>query len=432
MDAASRTGVEDIREIIEAVRYRPVSARYKVHIIDEVHMLSKHAFNALLKTLEEPPPHVKFIFATTEVQRVPDTIISRCMRFDLKRFGFEQLKSLLLRVATSEGVSVEVDALTYLAQGAGGSARDGLSLLERAIALSHPSITTESVRSMMGLTDRGLVVTLLKNLIEGDAQAALILFKTCVDQGANPTTLLSDLGDAVHELTVLKFSPDLRQQVMFTAENYLQLQELSKSLSIPVVTRLWQVLQKGLSEVKQIPSTQQACEMVLIRLAYLSDVPATEDIIKALRPLTTAPLQPQLNDNRVTPPTPKKDPIPLTFEALIELFSLHKETALKFVLINDVHLSSYDPAVPSLEVQLSPQADTALPAKLKKLLEAWTDHTWQVKVVHSGGAPTVRESRRQQEAALWERAENHPVVKEVLATFPGTQIKEVKPLKNVS
>jgi DNA polymerase-3 subunit gamma/tau len=343
MDAASRTGVEDIREIIEAARYKPVSARYKIHIIDEVHMLSKHAFNALLKTLEEPPSHIKFIFATTEIQRVPDTIISRCMRFDLKRFSFEQLTALLLRVATAEGVTIEPDALAYLAQGAAGSARDGLSLLERAIALSHPAITTEGVRSMMGLADRSQVVTLLKTLIEGDAKAALILFKTCVEQGVNPTSLLSDLSDAVHELTVAKFSPDLRQNAIFTAENYQQLQHLSKDLSIPIVTRLWQVLQKGLNEVKQSPSTQQACEMVLIRLAYLSEVPATEDIIKALRTLpSVSHTHTQSNDNQTLKPAPN------------------------------------------------------------------------------------------QEAVLWEQAKNHPVVKEVLATFPGAKIKDVKPLKNVS
>jgi DNA polymerase-3 subunit gamma/tau len=432
MDAASRTGVEDIREIIDASRYKPVAARYKVHIIDEVHMLSKHAFNALLKTLEEPPAHIKFIFATTEIHRVPDTIISRCMRFDLKRFSFEQLKALLSRVATAESVTIEPDALTYLAQGAAGSARDGLSLLERAIALSHPAITTESVRSMMGLADRNQVVTLLQNLIEGDAKAALILFKTCVNHGANPTALLSDLSDAVHELTVSKFSPDLRQQPMFTTENYQQLQDLANGLSIPIVTRLWQVLQKGLNEVKQSSTTQQACEMVLIRLAYLSDVPATEDVIKSLRNSPPeARTQPQSNAN-VTIITPNKDPIPATFEALIELCAHHKETALKFALINDVYLSTYDPAVPSLEIQLGEKADADLAAKLKKSLESWTGKSWQIKVVQSGGAPTIREAQRQQEAALWEQAENHPTVKEVLATFPGAKIKDVKPLKNVS
>lgn len=433
MDAASRTGVEDIREIIDAVRYKPVSARYKVHIIDEVHMLSKHAFNALLKTLEEPPPHIKFIFATTEIQRVPDTIISRCMRFDLKRFGFEQLTALLLKVATAEGVTIEPEALTYLAQGAAGSARDGLSLLERAIALSHPTITTESTRSMMGLADRSQVVTLLKTLIEGDAKTALILFKTCVDQGANPTSLLSDLSDAVHELTVTKFSPNLRQNAIFTAENYQQLQALSEGLSIPIATRLWQVLQKGLNEVKQSPSTQHACEMVLIRLAYLSDVPATEDVIKALRSLAPAPqTHSQINDNQTPTPAPNKDPIPPTFEALIELFALHKETALKFALVNDVHLSTYDQAAPSLAIQLGAQADTDLPAKLKKSLEMWTGNSWQIKIIDNGGKPTIKESQHQQETALWKQAENHPIVKEVLATFAGAKIKDVKPLKNVS
>lgn len=431
MDAASRTGVEDIREIIEASRYKPVSARYKVHIIDEVHMLSKHAFNALLKTLEEPPPHIKFIFATTEIQRVPDTIISRCMRFDLKPFRFEQLSALLLRVATAEGATIEPEALTYLTQGAAGSARDGLSLLERAIALSHPAISTQSVRSMMGLADRSQVVTLLKTLIEGDAKAALILFKTCVDQGANPTAILSDLSDAVHELTVAKVSPDLRQNSIFTAENYQQLQALSETLSIPIVTRLWQVLQKGLHEVKQSPSTQQACEMVLIRFAYLSDLPATAEIIRELRALPPAPPDHvQSNDNQNLPPA--SSPIPSTFEALIELFALHKETAVKFALVNDVHLSAYDPAAPSLAIQLSAQADSDLPAKLKKLLETWTGKSWHITVVQEGGMPTLKEAERQQEDALWEQAENHPVVKEVLATFPGAKIKDVKPLKNVS
>jgi DNA polymerase-3 subunit gamma/tau len=429
MDAASRTGVEDIREIIDAARYKPVSARYKVHIIDEVHMLSKHAFNALLKTLEEPPAHIKFIFATTEIHRVPDTIISRCMRFDLKRFSFDQLKALLSRVATAENVTIEPDALTYLAQGAAGSARDGLSLLERAIALSHPAITTDSVRSMMGLADRSQVITLLQNLIEGDAKAALILFKTCVNQGANPTALLSDLSDAVHELTVTQVSPELRQQPMFTTENYQQLQTLATGLPIPIVTRLWQVLQKGLNEVRQSSSTQQACEMVLIRLAYLSDVPATEDVIKSLRNSTPAPrAQVQSNDNL----TIVTDPTPATFDALIELCTRHKETALKFALVNDVHLVTYDPSGPLLEIQLGEKANADLPAKLKKSLETWTEKPWQIKLVQDGGAPSLRQTQQQQEAALWTQAENHPAVKEVLATFPGAKIKDVKPLKTAS
>jgi DNA polymerase-3 subunit gamma/tau len=419
MDAASRTGVDDIREITETVRYKPVAARYKVYIIDEVHMLSKHAFNALLKTLEEPPPHIKFIFATTEVERLPDTIRSRCVRFDLKQFRIDDLKELLQQIATTEGIPIEEEALFYLAQGAGGSARDGLSLLERAIGLTPDKITTEGVRSMLGLADRTQIITLLKFLIEGNPQAALSLSKSVISQGANPITLLSDLSDAIHELVLTKHAPDLRQNSIFTSENYQQLEDLAQTLSIPLMTRLWQVLQKGLSEVKQTSSAHHACDMILIRLAYLSDMPATEEIIQALR-----------TNNSVQ--TPQKNPSPPTFEALLDLCALHKETALKFALINDVHIQTYDPTAAKIILQLSSQAPPDLSAQLKKKLEAWTGKAWQVTVVTDAGTPTLKQAEKQEKAALLVEAENHPLVKEVLATFPNAKIKEVKTLKYAS
>lgn len=282
MDAASRTSVDDIRKVIEAAYYKPSSARYKIQIIDEIHMLTKQAFNALLKTLEEPPEYTKFIFATTELNRVPDTIISRCVRFDLKRFDRSTLKDLLQKTCDQENIKIEAEALSLLAQAANGSARDSQSLLERAISLSPDIITDGAVRSMLGLTGQDDVLNLLQAILAGEAATALTLFDTAYKNGADPDQILRALCDLAHEISCLKISPSFAERSLLAKEQLDQLQNLATTLSVPVLTRLWQVLTKGREELKGAPSSAQAAEMILIRTCYLSDLPTTQAVIAEL------------------------------------------------------------------------------------------------------------------------------------------------------
>src|SRR6516162_3214578 len=282
MDAASRTGVDDIRDLTEGVRYRPVSGRYKVYIIDEVHMLSKNAFNALLKTLEEPPPDVKFVFATTEINKVPVTVLSRCQRFSLRRVPVEQLIPHYRRIAEAEGVEVEPAALALIARAADGSVRDGLSLLDQAIALSGGRIQEATVRDMLGVADRGLVFDLLESVLRGDAPSALAQMDRLYQGGADPLIVLQDLLDLSHFLTRLKLAPEAGAGDPIAEGDRERARPLAERLAMPLLARAWQMLLKGLEEVQVAPSPIQAAEMVLVRLAYVADLPAPAELVRAV------------------------------------------------------------------------------------------------------------------------------------------------------
>lgn len=305
MDAASRTGVDDIREVIESVRYKAVSGRYKIYIIDEVHMLSKSAFNALLKTLEEPPPHAKFIFATTEIRRVPDTILSRCMRFDLKRLNPEPLKNYFKIIAEKEKATIDEEALNLLVKAADGSVRDGLSLLDQAITLSKGIIKAETFHEMLGLVDKDDIFQLFQKLISGEAALCLQFFDQLYAKGADPHTVLQDLLSLVHWLSVLKINPSCASDSGYSPEEQKQAKEISEKLSIPILTRLWQVLLKGAEEVRSAPSAFQAAQMVLIRLAYLKNLPSTAEILDTFSENTVVALQ----DNKIHSVTTKEPPV---------------------------------------------------------------------------------------------------------------------------
>ncbi len=294
MDAASRTGIGDIREIIEQVRYKPVSARYKVYIIDEVHMLSKAAFNGLLKTLEEPPEHVKFIFATTEIQKIPVTVLSRCQRFDLKRIDAEQLKDLFKKIAAQENVSVTDDALAIIAQAAEGSARDGLSILDQAIAMGDGNVVADDVRRMLGIADRMRLFTLFENLLNAELPEALAEFKNQYDEGADPARILSELAEITHWVTRLKIIPNLQDNI-WSEEAHKKGNELANKLSMRSLAKTWQMLLKGMEEVKNAPKVFAAAEMALIRLSYGSQLPNPDDVIKKLMAQNQA--------NKSQPPT---------------------------------------------------------------------------------------------------------------------------------
>ncbi|EJF84259.1 DNA polymerase III, subunit gamma and tau [Bartonella elizabethae Re6043vi] len=310
MDAASHTGIDDIREIIEQIRYRPVSARYKVYIIDEVHMLSTQAFNGLLKTLEEPPSHVKFIFATTEIRKVPITILSRCQRFDLRRIESKALSAHLRKIAKYEKVEVEDQAFSMIVRAAEGSARDALSIFDQAIAHSNGNVTATAVRTMLGLADQARIIDLFEFIMKGDVVHALHELRSQYDAGADPLTILTELADFNHLVTRLRFTPEIVEDFSLTEEQRLRSLDFSKKLSVPVLSRNWQMLLKGIQEVNQTARPLQATEMLLIRLAHTADLPTLDEALKKLTqektPLTlvsNSSHQESINANNTTKET---------------------------------------------------------------------------------------------------------------------------------
>jgi DNA polymerase-3 subunit gamma/tau len=469
MDAASRTGVDDIRELTEGVHYRPVSGRYKVYIIDEVHMLSKNAFNALLKTLEEPPPDVKFVFATTEINKVPVTVLSRCQRFSLRRVPVEQLIPHYRRIAEAEGVEVEPEALALIARAADGSVRDGLSLLDQAIALSGGRVGDAAVRDMLGIADRGFVFDLLESVLRGDAPAALEQMGRLYQGGADPLMILQDLLDLSHFVTRLKLAPEAGTGDPITEGDRARARPLAEKLTIPVLARVWQMLLKGLEEVQVAPSPIQAAEMVLVRLAYVTDLPAPAELVRSVvaapapagspagsrgngaamasnasaaspavavvQPTETAPSRPNAgNALRAIAELPAElpgpgiqpahDPMPRSYAEVIALFDKRREALLRSHLWSDVHLVHFEPG--RIEVRPASRAPRDLTNRLGQLLSEWTGSRWLIAVSEAEGEPTLREQEEGRQRYLRNEVTSHPLVQAVLETFPGATIAAVR------
>lgn len=446
MDAASRTSVEDIRTLLDGIQYKPVTARYKIHIIDEVHMLSKHAFNALLKTLEEPPPHVKFIFATTEAHRIPDTIISRCMRFDLKPFTLADLDDLITHVCQQEEVTIETEAAHFLAKAAQGSARDVLSLLERAMALapqgSHRAITGEHVRQMLGLASHQDIVGLLDPLFTGNIPTLLHTFQSMIAQGANPIQVLADLTHAIYLCTLLKVGMTLTEDPLFMPEDYPALTQTAERASLPLLHRLWQTAQKGLQDVHLVPLTHEACVMVLIRMAYLSDLPLIKDLlahqphpsprpVPQARPITNATPLPQAA-NHAGPVVEATKPDVVTFQDLLTLCETAREPLLRGFLYHDVQLIAFDPTDARLTFSVVPGADMGLVPKLKKLMDQQTGRSWHLERQPTATTLSLAQQDAAAQQALLAAARENPAVKEVLASFPEAEIQQVEILQKAS
>ena len=457
MDAASRTGVNDIRELVEGVRYRPVSARFKIYIIDEVHMLSSNAFNALLKTLEEPPEHVKFIFATTEIRKVPVTVLSRCQRFDLRRIEADKLAAHLGAIAAAEGARLAPTALALIARAADGSARDGLSLLDQAITLAEPGqeIGEEQVRSMLGIADRTQLFELYDAIMGGRAPEALNQLRRMYEAGADPVVVLQDLLDLTHWLTRCKLTPDVLHQPAVPEAERKRGGELAKSLSLPVLARAWQMLLKGLGEAQYAPQPLAAAEMALIRLMHVADLPTPGDLVRQLSGTPAANSAPP-----PSPPTPSRgsfgnggnstsavatqavardpapaplpttsilEPMPATFQAVVELFGARREGVLHAHLLNDVHLVHFE--MGRIELRPTPKAPSNLPNRIAACLNEWTGSRWLVSVSGDLGAPTLKEQAQAHDAEMRRKAAEHPLVKAVLEAFPGATIDTVRDLK---
>ena len=462
MDAASRTGVDDIRELTEGVRYRPVAARYKVYIIDEVHMLSKNAFNALLKTLEEPPPDVIFIFATTEVHRVPVTVLSRCQRFALRRVPVEQLVAHYRRIAEAEGIAVAPAALGLVARAADGSVRDGLSLLDQAIALGGDAVAEDAVRDMLGIADRNLVWDLFETVLKGDAAGALARMDRLYQGGADPQIVLQDLLELTHFLTRLKLAPAAGSGDPLEEGDRERAGPLAAALAMPVLARAWQMLLKGVEEVQTAPAPAPAAQMVLVRLAYVAELPAPADLVRALAAhdageigtefrempaaappsVATVPAGPSARriesavaagsaalvmPRPVPEPPPASatlDPMPQSFIEVVALFDERREAVIAAHLKAHVHLVAFEPG--RIELRPTEAAPSNLINQLSQRLMEWTGARWLVARSDADGSPTLAEAAAQGASALRKEVAAHPLVQAVLDTFPGATIAAVR------
>jgi len=439
MDAASRTGIDDVRELIEGVRYRPVSARYKVYIIDEVHMLSEKAFNALLKTLEEPPPHVKFLFATTEIRKVPVTVLSRCQRFDLKRVPHEVLVAHFGKIAEAEKVEISPEALALIARAADGSVRDGLSMLDQAIAHGGGVVDAAQVRDMLGLADRGRVLDLFEKTMRGDAPAMVAALGEMHDSGADPVVVLQDLLELTHWVTRLKVAPEAAAGSADSER--AQGLAMAAKLSMASLTRAWTLLMKGLQETLTAPSPLRAAEMALIRLCYVADLPSPADAVRALQngagaaPGASSAPPPRNGGGGAAarlatqPATAMGQPAealpaPRTFTEVVALFETKREARLVNYLMHHVHEVRCEPGL--IEFRPEPQAPPDLASRLSECLSRWTGRRWLASVSSDAGKPTLVAQKATKADNLRSQAEDNPLVQAILRTFPGAKLEAVR------
>ncbi len=440
MDAASRTGVDDIREILNGVRYAPVSARYKIYIIDEVHMLSKNAFNALLKTLEEPPEHVKFIFATTEIRKVPVTVLSRCQRFDLRRIDAKTLGDYYKTICDKENVQADADALSLIARAADGSARDGLSILDQAIALSDGHVTSPQVKDMLGLADRALVLDLFENAVSAKADAALAIMGDLYRKGADPVVVVQDMLDLTHHLTKLRAAPKLQDTLQtYAKEEIERAATLAGKLSMPMLGRAWQILLKGLGELHAAPDAQKAAEMIIIRLAYAADLPDPADLIKKLKDTPAGGGAPSNGGGgsrmaasaggvmAMAQPMPAPEPAPAgSIETMRDVVALLEQSG-SMALGSHVYLYAHPVKIAdgALEIRLAPDAPERLTQDLTQALKSITGKRWMVSVSNAPGGPTLADEDRANEAARRQAVLDAPLVKQIFDIFPDAELKAI-------
>jgi DNA polymerase-3 subunit gamma/tau len=436
MDAATRTGIDDIREIVDSVRYAPSSARYKVYIIDEVHMLSEKAFNGLLKTLEEPPPQTIFIFATTEVRKVPVTVLSRCQRFDLRRVEGELLRRHLEGIASKEGVQIEPGALVLIVRAAEGSVRDGLSLLDQAIALAGAGvgITAAQVQTMLGLADRARILDLFEHVARGAIKEALDGLSELYALGTEPEAVLQDLLEISHWLTRIKVAPEAARGFGVAQQDVVRGQELAAALSMPVLARAWQMLLKGLEDVRMAPSPLLATEMVLVRLAYAADLPPPSALLgRVSNESETGAADPRSASTLEAPGTPLRAPVPETaltpgsFPEAVALFERFGEPMLHGWLYQSAQLVHFEPG--RIELRLARRTPPDLPDRVAAALQRWTGRAWLVSVAGSDqpAAPTLADQVAAARRARIDAAAEDPRIKPVLQQFPGAAVVDVRP-----
>jgi DNA polymerase-3 subunit gamma/tau len=450
MDAASHNSVDDIRQINDAIRYTPVSARYKIYILDEVHMLSTAAFNALLKTLEEPPPHVKFIFATTEIRKVPVTVLSRCQRFDLRRVEGDLIARRLAEICEKEGVKAEPEVLGIVARAAEGSVRDALSLLDQAIAHGESDLKADEVRAQLGLADRARIIDLFEALMKGDIATALGEFRELYDTGADPAVIVADLAEFTHLVTRFKLVPSSADDRSLVESERSRGRDFAEKLSLRVLSRTWQMLSKGLAEVQGSEKSAQAAEMILVRLAYAADLPTPDEALRLLREEqgsaapspsmgTTAPSGSRMAVNAgvaQVSAAPRRDPAPRaaeaapaprleTFADVVALANEKRDIQTKLALEKFVRPAKMQEG--RLEISLTADAPVGFANSLSAKLHEWTGKRWVVVLAAQQGGQTMAERRDADDASRKQDARNHPLVQAALKTFPGAEIVAVRP-----
>jgi DNA polymerase-3 subunit gamma/tau len=454
MDAASHNSVDDIRQINDAIRYTPVSARYKIYILDEVHMLSTAAFNALLKTLEEPPPHVKFIFATTEIRKVPVTVLSRCQRFDLRRVEGDLIAQRLAEICEKEDVKAEPEVLGIIARAAEGSVRDALSLLDQAIAHGQSNLKAEEVRAQLGLADRARIIDLFEALMKGDIATALGEFRELYDTGADPAVIVADLAEFTHLVTRFKLVPSSADDRSLVESERTRGVDFAEKLSLRVLSRTWQMLSKGLAEVQGSEKSAQAAEMIFVRLAYAADLPTPDEALRMLRDEQGGSAAPSPSSNASPSPgprmavnaggaqvsaAPRRDPAPRmseaapaprleTFADIVALANEKRDIQIKLALEKFVRPVRVQDG--RLEISLTPDSPPGFANNLSVKLHEWTGKRWVVVLAPQAGgqtAPTVEEQRKGDDAARKQDALGHPLVQAALKTFPGAEIVAVRP-----
>ena len=470
MDAASRTGIDDIREIIDGVKYASVSARFKIYIIDEVHMLSRNAFNALLKTLEEPPEHVKFIFATTEIRKVPVTVLSRCQRFDLRRVSIEELMDHYSNIAEKEKCEIAEPALAMIARAAEGSVRDGLSLLDQAFAHGAGKVSEEQVRDMLGLADRAQIFDLYKVILAGETADALAKLRHQFHHGADPAVIIQDMLELTHWLTRLKVVPDAGDDLVTSEAERKQGLEMAGGLSIPILTRTWQMLLKGTEEVRVSPNPISALEMVIVRLTYSANLPTPEELVKEIRnnsqPTSGKAGQSSTNGGltsqasaTITDGTPDtggapqafnviqgsgqsavrlSDPAPETneefimspssFEQLAALFETKGKPDIAFHLNDNVRLVSFDQG--RIDIRTNDRVPKTMTGRMARLLKQWTGQNWVISLSSEFGEDTLYEKEKAEQAALKEMVMENELIKSILDTFAGASLSDIRKIKD--
>ena len=453
MDGASQTKIDDIRSnILESVHYAPASARYKVYIIDEVHMLSTSAFNALLKTLEEPPPHVKFIFATTEIRKVPVTVLSRCQRFDLKRIEPEVMMALLHKIATAEGAKITQGAMALITRAAEGSARDATSLLDQSISHGAGETTADQIRAMLGLADRGRVLDLFDLIMQGDAAGALSELSAQYADGADPMAVLRDLAEITHWISVIKITPETAEDPTTPPDERARGLDMASRLAMRMLSRMWQMLLKSLEEVALAPNAMMAAEMAVIRLTHVADLPDPETLIKRLQSQSQPPAPSGGGSGGVLPASPAPRMMApargpsnapsmsgavqavalatnqlatyITFDQVVALIRTKRDVQLLVEVETTLRLARFSPG--RIEFQPTPTAAPDLASRLSQRLASWTGARWAVSVVNEGGAATIAEARDKDRTNAENEAATIPMVQAVMAAFPGAKIIEIR------
>ena len=449
LDAASHTGVDDIRELLDSARYAPTNARYKVYIIDEVHMLSKGAFNALLKTLEEPPAHVKFIFATTEIRKVPVTILSRCQRFDLQRLSVETLTQLFTKILANENITAETEALDIIAKAADGSARDGLSLLDQAIVLSNGNINTDVVKKMLGLADRSQTLTLFENLVNGNMEAVLKDISEQYTNGATPMIVLQDLINITHDLAKVKIIPALLNSTSLSEIEKKTFATLSTSCSLAVLSKIWQMLIKGISEINMAPSAVEALEMILLRVAYSASLPTPYEILNEVKKnsdlagtSSVYSRQSSLLQNSAAaapvsvPPsgTEKKNDLTATVSAgetsgfntvedLLRYLEGTKKALIEYSIKHDVCIREFSDG--HIAMNIAPTIHQDFIMNLHKLLSEATGRQWEIEIIKGDLGETIADKEKSAAEATKKNVSEYPLVKKILEEFKGAKIETV-------